>query len=519
MLHSGHLAAKSFTGNGLAVAEAHSLGSGFQEIPAILWLSSLKSVKQALKKDMAIRFGTSGWRAVIADDFTFAGVRQVTEAICAHFEKSDEPKKPVIIGHDTRFLGERFAAECAGVVSAHGFRTLLCNQPTPTPTISYAIRSEKAVCGINFTASHNPPEYNGMKLSTGDGAPALPEITKHVEGLILERAGVVDSLRAKKAQTSDFETYSPRQAYLDDLKKKIRFNVISKAGGRYAFDPLWGTGRGYLDEALRMHGLEVETIHDWRDVLFGGRSPEPEVTHLTELRELVVARKCTLGLATDGDGDRFGVIDANGEFITPNQLIAVLFDYLAESRTWSGGVARSVATSHLVDRVAEARGLPVYETPVGFKFIGELINEDKIILGGEESAGLSIKGHYPEKDGILACLLAAEAVAARGESLTQQLNKLYERVGRLEAGRIGVRLTEELMKSLSGKLNQDPMEIGGRAIARTNRMDGVKFIFGDGSWLLMRPSGTEPLVRIYAESESATDLEVLLEQGRKFLLG
>jgi phosphoglucomutase len=268
-----------------------------------------------------------------------------------------------------------------------------------------------------------------------------------------------------------------------------------------------------------MHGLTVETIHDWRDVLFGGRSPEPEATHLDELREVVLQKKCTLGLATDGDGDRFGVIDSNGEFITPNQLIALLFDYLAESRDWTGGVARSVATSHLVDRVAETRGLPIYETPVGFKYIGELINEDKIILGGEESAGLSIKGHYPEKDGILACLLAAEAVAARGASLTSQLQDLYARVGKLEAGRIGVRLTPELMASLSGKLSQDPSEIGGRPIARTNRLDGVKFIFGDGSWLLMRPSGTEPVVRIYAESQSATDLEVLLEQGRKFLLG
>ncbi|HEU4478024.1 MAG TPA: phosphoglucomutase/phosphomannomutase family protein [Pyrinomonadaceae bacterium] len=464
---------------------------------------------------MAIRFGTSGWRAVIADDFTFAGVRKVTEAICTHFKTSDRGRRSVVIGHDTRFLGERFAAECAGIVSSHGFRTLLCNQPTPTPTIAHAIRTEGAVCGINFTASHNPPEYNGMKLSTGDGAPALPEITKHVEGLIAE--SVVDS--EKKPQTAAFETYSPRQAYLEDLKTKIRFEVISKAAGRYAFDPLWGTGRGYLDEALRTHGLEVETIHDWRDVLFGGQSPEPEASHLSELRELVISKKCTLGLATDGDGDRFGVIDSNGEFITPNQLIALLFDYLAESRNWTGGVARSVATSHLVDRVAEARGLPVYETPVGFKFIGELINDDKIILGGEESAGLSIKGHYPEKDGILACLLAAEAVAARGESLTQQLTKLYTRVGRLEAGRIGVRLTDELMKSLSGKLSQDPTEIGGRRIERTNRLDGVKFIFSDGSWLLMRPSGTEPLVRIYAESESATDLEVLLEQGRKYLLG
>ena len=240
---------------------------------------------------------------------------------------------------------------------------------------------------------------------------------------------------------------------------------------------------------------------------------------LAELREVVLPKVCALGLATDGDGDRFGVLDANGSFITPNQLIALLFDYLVESRKWSGGVARSVATSHLVDRVAEARGLPVYETPVGFKFIGELINEDKIVIGGEESAGLSIKGHYPEKDGILACLLAAEAVAARGTSLTEQLDDLYARVGKLEAGRIGVRLTPELMASLSEKLKQDPKEIGGRHVQQTNRMDGVKFIFADGSWLLMRPSGTEPVVRIYAESESAKDLEVLLEQGHKFLLG
>jgi phosphoglucomutase len=227
---------------------------------------------------------------------------------------------------------------------------------------------------------------------------------------------------------------------------------------------------------------------------------------------------CALGVATDGDGDRSGVLDADGSFITPNQLIALLFDYLADSRGWDGGVARSVATSHLVDRTASARGLPVYETPVGFKFIGELINEDKIILGGEESAGMSIKGHYPEKDGILACLLAAEAVAARGASLGEQLAALYKRVGRIESGRVGVRLTPDLVASLPERLSREPEAIGGRRISRTNRIDGVKFIFEDESWLLMRPSGTEPLVRIYAETESEKDLEVLLEQGRKYLL-
>jgi phosphoglucomutase len=464
---------------------------------------------------MAIKFGTSGWRAVIADEFTFAGVRSVTSAICSHFATSRAGL--MVVGYDTRFLGEKFAQECANVISQNAFRVLLCDQPVPTPTMSHVIRTEGAVCGINFTASHNPPEYNGMKLSTSDGAPALPEITRSVEEII-QKAGVT-SAPAMLAKSNGLQIFPARPGYLEDLATKIKFDVIAGAKGHYAYDPLWGTGRGYLDEVLRTHGLEVETIHNWRDVLFGGRSPEPEETHLDELREIVLAKGYVLGLATDGDADRFGIIDSNGSFITPNQLIALLFDYLVESRKWNGGAARSVATSHLVDRVAEARGLPVYETPVGFKYIGELINENKIVIGGEESAGLSIKGHYPEKDGILACLLAAEAVAARGASLTEQLKELYGRVGKLESARIGVRLTPQLMTTLSDKLKEDPKEIGGRRVERTNRMDGVKFIFADGSWLLLRPSGTEPVVRIYAESESAKDLEVLLEQGHKFLLG
>ena len=464
---------------------------------------------------MAIQFGTSGWRAVIADEFTFAGVRSVTGAICTHFGSNKVNNNLMVVGYDTRFLGEQFARECADVVAANNFTALLCDGPVPTPTLSHAIRRRNAVCGINFTASHNPPEYNGMKLSTGDGAPALPEITRNVEHLIKQETAPP----SRPSTKPDLETFSARPEYLADLATKIKFDVIARAAGRYAYDPIWGTGRGYLDEVLRQHGLEVETIHDWRDVLFGGRAPEPDESHLTELREVVLNKKCVLGLATDGDADRFGVLDADGTFITPNQLIALLFDYLVESRQWSGGAARSVATSHLVDRVAEARGLPLYETPVGFKYIGELINEEKIVIGGEESAGLSIKGHYPEKDGILACLLAAEAVAARGTSLTEQLRDLYARVGRLESGRTGIRLTPEIMKSLPDKLKQDPAEIGGRRVERTNRLDGVKFIFADGSWLLMRPSGTEPVVRIYAESESAKDVEVLLEQGHRYLLG
>ncbi|HSK72147.1 MAG TPA: phosphoglucomutase/phosphomannomutase family protein [Pyrinomonadaceae bacterium] len=462
---------------------------------------------------MSIRFGTSGWRAIIADEFTFDNVRKVTEAICSYLKESfSEGQKTLIVGHDSRFMGEQFAQVAAEIAKRKGFRVLLCEGPTPTPTISYAIRSEKAVGGINFTASHNPPQYQGIKFSTSDGAPAMPEITKQIEEIIRNAPQIED------AEGGEIIIYDARPAYLDDLKTKIRFDVIAKAQGRYAYDALWGTGRGYLDKILRDNGLEVETLHDWRDVTFGGQSPEPGEEHLDELRETVKSKNLTLGVSTDGDGDRFGIIDSNGKFITPNQLVALLTDYLAESRGWTQGVARSVATTHLVDRVAANRGIRLYETPVGFKFIGELINKDEIILGGEESAGLSIRGHYPEKDGILACLLAAEAVAARGKSLTEQLEELTNRVGKLESARIGVKLTPEVAQILKEKLAQEPTEIGGRKIENINRMDGVKFIFGDGSWMLMRPSGTEPLVRIYAESENKEDLEVLLEQGRRYLL-
>ncbi len=461
---------------------------------------------------MSIRFGTSGWRAIIADDFTFENVRLVTEAICSYLKiETGEPK--LIIGHDSRFMGEKFASVAAEIMAKKGFRVLQCTRPTPTPTVSHAIRSRKAAGGINFTASHNPPEYQGIKFSTADGAPALPEITKQIEEAIINNVSPPDT------SGGSVEEFDARPGYLDDLKTKIRFDELAKAGGRYAYDALWGTGRGYLDKILREHGLEVETIHDWRDVTFGGRSPEPAEDHLDELRQAVTSKGLTLGLATDGDGDRFGIIDSNGTFITPNQLVALLTDYLAESRGWTQGVARSVATSHLVDRVAKDRGLKLYETPVGFKFIGELINKDEIILGGEESAGLSIRGHYPEKDGILACLLAAEAVAARTASLTEQLAELTKRIGNLESGRIGVKLTPEVAAKLKEKLAQEPSELAGRKIENINRMDGVKFIFADQSWMLLRPSGTEPMVRIYAESESKEDLEVLLEEGRKYLLG
>jgi phosphoglucomutase len=462
-----------------------------------------------------IKFGTSGWRAIIADEFTFDAVRRVTHAISAWINKR-APGSQVIVGYDTRFMAEVFASEGAAILAANGLQPLLCDRATPTPAIAFAVRSRTASGAINFTASHNPPEYCGIKFSTSDGAPALPEVTSEIERNIASLEG---QQIAKPMQGQPVESLLLVSDYLSDLATKIDLGAIASAGLRIAYDPLWGTGRGYLDKALGDVGCGVTLLHDYRDVYFGGHSPTPEAEYLHELRDTVLKGGNHLGLSTDGDADRFGIIDRDGSFVTPNQIIALLVDYLAESRGWSDAVARSVATTHLIDRVAARRGIEVIETPVGFKYIGELIDNDKISIGGEESAGLSIRGHFPEKDGILACLLVAEMVAARNTSLQEMLAKVYSEVGYVASGRIGVKLTPELLQALPGKLSAGGLEFAGHRVESVNRIDGAKFILDDGSWILMRPSGTEPLVRIYAESSNERELEVLLESGHKYILG
>lgn len=463
-----------------------------------------------------ITFGTSGWRAIIAEDFTFANVRLVTQAVADELSASGNGGT-VIIGYDPRFMAERFTQISAQVFAERGFDVLVTDRDTPTPTISVAIRSRGARGAINFTASHNPPEYCGMKFSTADGAPALPEVTKRVEGFIREReagsrtGGGADS----KGLVSGVDL---REAYLADIREKIDLDVLKKSGLRVAFDALWGTGRDYLDAFLIEQGCEVKTLHAWRDPYFGGRSPEPSEKNLAELASVVTEGNFDLGLSTDGDADRFGVIDRDGTFITANDVLALLVEYLFETRGWSDGVGRSVATSHFVDRVARACGVPVYETPVGFKFLGELILAEKIFLGGEESAGLSIKGHIPEKDGILACLLVAEMVARKGKSVGELLAGLSNRVGPLYNRRIGVRLTPEIQKNLPNRLVSSPPDsLGGKKVINIDRTDGVKFILEDDAWVLIRLSGTEPLARCYAEANSPTELEVLLESGESFI--
>jgi phosphoglucomutase len=467
---------------------------------------------------MGIVFGTSGWRAIIADEFTLANVRLVTSAIASVLDE-EAAGGSVIVGYDTRFLSERFAAECATEFAGCGFESYLTTRETPTPALSHAIRAKGARGGINFTASHNPPQYNGMKFSTADGAPALPEVTKKIEDRITEfqsgRAG-----RLERKVSAEAIALDPREDYLTGLGAHVDFAKIASAKMKLAYDPLWGTGRGYLDEVLLRHGCEVSAVHDYRDVLFGGHSPEPSEKNLGEMRQLVLDKRLSLGVSTDGDADRFGFIDRDGSFVSANHILALVLDYLCETRPeWTGGVARSVATTHLLDRVAKRRGRQVYETPVGFKFIGELINQDKLILGGEESAGLTVKGHFPEKDGILACLLVIEMVASRDASLGEMLEELFRKDGALYSERIGVKMTPDVKDRLQKRLSSDPPDsIGGRRVAEVNRMDGVKYIFDDGSWILLRMSGTEPVVRCYAETSTKKDLEVLIETGSKFVL-
>jgi phosphoglucomutase len=463
-----------------------------------------------------IKFGTSGWRAIIADEFTFANVRLATEAIARYVKHQGSSSPKVLVGYDTRFASDRFALEAARVLSAQGIRALLCDRPVPTPAVAWTIIQRQLAGAVNMTASHNPGEYNGLKFSTADGAPALPEVTSEIEREIesLQAAGWTFTA---KPDDSLIESIDIGPAYLSDLATKVDLKKIRDAKLSLAYDALHGSGAGYLDGVLRDAGIPAMVLHTNRDVYFGGHHPEPADEQLGELKALMKSKGLQLGLATDGDADRFGVLDEGGDFLYPNELIAMLVDYLVESRGWKGGVARTVATSHLVDRVARLHGLELLETPVGFKFIGEYIKDGRIFLGGEESAGLSIRGHVPEKDGILACLLVAEMVASRRKSLKNQLKELFSRVGAVYNRRLNIRLDPEIQGRLKAKLGAEIQEFHGRRVVEQNRKDGLKLIFGDGSWVLMRPSGTEPVVRFYAESTTEDDLEKLLDYGRQWV--
>ncbi|HTT20138.1 MAG TPA: phosphoglucomutase/phosphomannomutase family protein [Candidatus Sulfotelmatobacter sp.] len=463
-----------------------------------------------------IKFGTSGWRAVVAEEFTFANVQRAVGGIARYVSSQKRKGARVIIGRDPRFLGESLVAMAADILAIQGITPLVVAEAAPTPALAHAVITNKADGVINFTASHNPPEYNGIKFSTPDGCPALPEVTRKIEAEIIKGDTsatseiVIPHLVAK-------ESLDPKPAYLKRLGEIVDLAAIKNAGLHVAVDPMWGAARGYSDELLRSAGIQVATVHDYRDVLFGGHAPEPDDHLLEDLRKKMRDTGATIGIATDGDADRFGIVDADGTFMQPNYIIAILFDYLVESRGWKNGVAKSVATTNLVNALAKAHGVQLYETPVGFKYIGELIMQDKIAIGGEESAGLSIRHHVPEKDGVLAGLLCCEAVARRGKSLKEQLRGISDKVGSFYPKRENFRLTPEVKAKFTEKLKADPREFCGLPVSEVVRTDGLKLVLRDGSWVCYRLSGTEPVVRVYSEARSDQGLEKLSTAAKHWI--
>lgn len=470
-----------------------------------------------------IAFGTSGWRGIIGDEVTFTNVRALARAIAEHIAGAGRSADGVIVGYDTRFLSAGFAAEAARTLAGAGVRALLCDRETPTPVVAHEIIRRGAAGGIIITASHNPPQYNGLKFSSATGGPALPEVT----GVIAARANALLAApevpvrgMAELIGRGLIERIDPGPPYCARLRELVNFPAIAAGGVRMAVDLFHGAARGYLDALLGEAGCTVTVLRERRDPSFGGQPPDPSEESLGDLAFEVLDGGLHLGLAVDGDGDRFGVIDADGTFLEPNYILALLLRYLLKARTWPGGVGRTVATTHLLDAVAKVHGLPVYETPVGFKYLGDLIVQGKLLLGGEESAGMSVRGHIPEKDGILACLLVAEMVAESGRSrLRALLQELYGEVGTLVNKRVNLAVTPADRQRLMDRMRQVPETFAGRRIVEVKRVDGVKWLLEDGGWVLLRPSGTEPVVRFYAEATSERDLSELIEAGRHMIFG
>ncbi|MCL2389511.1 MAG: phosphoglucomutase/phosphomannomutase family protein [Elusimicrobia bacterium] len=475
-----------------------------------------------------IKFGTNGWRGIIADDFTYDNVKIVCQAISkvAREEAKKENIKPaVIVGYDTRFMSERFAKTAAEVLAGNGIKALLCKRDTPTPVISYDILRLNLVGGINFTASHNPFEYNGIKFSLSWGGPALPETTKVIEKLCASMTVKDVKLMPLELalKSKMIEYHDPKAAYFKKIKQLIDFKALKKANMKIAVDVLHGTGNGYLDELLDEAGVRQKTINKNRDTMFGGGAPEPAVENISQLISLVKKESYKLGLATDGDADRFGIVDSDGTFICPNQVIPVLIYHLNKTRGYKGIAVRSVMTTHVIDKLAAALGnIEVRETPVGFKYIGDIMvqNPKDFIVGGEESGGLTIRGHVPEKDGILACLLMAEAVAMSKKSVQSMLKDITKLTGTIVNSRFNFRLPADVMENFRKNLNsKSPKNFGGLSIKKVITLDGHKFILDDNSWVGFRLSGTEPIVRLYAESDSAAKTNKILNAGKKFVYG
>jgi alpha-D-glucose phosphate-specific phosphoglucomutase len=459
-----------------------------------------------------IRFGTDGWRAVIAQDYTYDNVRAVTLALAAYLHKhhAEKAKVGVAIGYDTRFMSAEFADATAEVLSNCGIPVFLADRDSPTPAIAWATREKGLATGIMITASHNPPKWNGFKFFNDLGGPADKDATNALEYFIGKKY-------APKVEKAPIEIFDPKPALLAQLQKVIDFDALKKAKGTVVCDCVHGSGRGYVNEILKSCGWKVTTIRENPDPMFGGILPDPAnpACHNT-LIEAVEKKKANLGLSNDPDADRFGVVDGSGQYLTPNQILALVYVHLLTVRGMSGPVARTVPTTGLLDAIAKAHGQEVIETPVGFKWIGVAIEEQGAILGGEESGGMSIAGHYGGKDGVLADLLVAEIWAHHKKPLIDVYKAIMRKYGSFYSTRIDLHLDDATKTTLMNKMrNSPPSEFAKTKVTSVVTLDGVKLNLEDNSWILLRPSGTEPLVRVYMEAGSNKRLKELEKAARQ----
>lgn len=468
-----------------------------------------------------IKFGTDGWREIIARQFTFENVKFVTQAVAEYICQHDMCGRGVVIGFDNRFLSEHFAQAVAEVLCGNGVKVFMTGRATPTPVTAFAVKHLSAAGAIMLTASHNPPEYNGIKFIPEYAGPALPYITNEIEANVKKvlADGTFKELRYDKAREQGMVIdIDPFDDYLAHLKTLLNLPAIAQAKLKVIVDPMYGAGIGYLDRLMTDAGCDVQVIHGYRDPLFGGSIPEPSAKVLVELKEQVMATGADLGLAMDGDADRFGIIDSDGTYIIPNQVLYLIYYHLISYRGLKGPVARTVATTHMLDRIAAHYGQKVDETPVGFKYMGESMMKRGSVLGGEESGGLSIAGHIPEKDGILAAALIAELVAAEKKSIRQILTELEVRFGVLMSERLDIHTTAETKdKVLTTLAELAPTSIAGLEVTKILAIDGKKFVLADGSWALIRSSGTEPLFRIYVETDQREKLTKIQQAVKEML--
>ena len=475
---------------------------------------------------MTIKFGTDGWRAVISDTFTFNNLRLVAQAIADMIaEAYGNGNLEVVIGYDTRFLSDRYASEVARVMAANGIVAWLTRADTPTPAVSYSVVHKKAAAGLVITASHNAPRYNGIKLKSAYGGSASPEQGRMVESFLernqesMHGPNLVDFDTAVRQNL--IRKFDPAWAYYEHLATLIDLDVISNGELRVVADPMYGSGRGALKEILSRTRCHVHEIRGEMNPGFGGIHPEPVGRYLAALSAAIQNGLGSVGIATDGDADRVGAMDNLGQFVDPHRIFALVLRYLIQEREWRGAVVRTVSTTRMVDRLAERHNLPLHETPVGFNHIAEYMINGGVLMGGEESGGRSIQGHIPEGDGVLMGLLLLEVIAAAGVPLSELVDDLLQDVGPSHYARTDLRLARPVAKSeMVRRLTESaPAKIGGVAVQDVSTVDGVKYLMADTGWLLIRPSGTEPVLRVYAESPEARMVQEMLAYGESVSKG